>query len=90
MQAVRRGGSVIVVGLFGGSMDLPISTLPLRPITLQGSYVGSLADLQELVTAARKNGVPQIPIQKRPLEAAQDSLDDLKAGRVIGRVVLQP
>ena len=40
--------------------------------------------------AARKNGVPRIPIQQRPLEAAQDSLDDLKAGRVIGRVVLQP
>lgn len=90
MQAVRRGGSVIVVGLFGGSMDLPISTLPLRPITLQGSYVGSLADLQELVAAARENGVPKIPIQQRPLAAAQDSIDDLKAGRVIGRIVLQP
>jgi D-arabinose 1-dehydrogenase-like Zn-dependent alcohol dehydrogenase len=90
MQSVRRAGRVVVVGLFGGSLDLSLPLLPLRSITLQGSYVGSLAELQELVAMARAKGVPGIPVQLRPLEAAQDSLDDLKAGRVLGRVVLQP
>jgi D-arabinose 1-dehydrogenase-like Zn-dependent alcohol dehydrogenase len=90
MQALRRGGSVIVVGLFGGSMELAISTLPLRPFTLQGSYVGSLAELRELVAAAREKGVPGIPLVERPLDAAQASIDDLKAGRVVGRVILRP
>jgi D-arabinose 1-dehydrogenase-like Zn-dependent alcohol dehydrogenase len=90
MQSVRRAGRVVVVGLFGGSLDLALPMLPLRSITLQGSYVGSLAELQELVAMARTKGVPGIPVQLRPLEAAQQSLDDLQAGRVLGRVVLQP
>jgi D-arabinose 1-dehydrogenase-like Zn-dependent alcohol dehydrogenase len=90
MQSVRRAGRVVVVGLFGGSLDLALPLLPLRSITLQGSYVGSLAELRELVGMARARGVPQIPIQERPLAAAQESLEDLKAGRVLGRVVLHP
>lgn len=90
MQSVRRAGRVVVVGLFGGSLDLALPLLPLRSITLQGSYVGSLAELQELVAMARSKGVPDIPVQLRPLERAQESLDDLQAGRVVGRVVLQP
>jgi hypothetical protein len=31
-----------------------------------------------------------MPIESRPLDAAQQSLDDLRAGRVRGRVVLIP
>ena len=89
-QVIRRAGRVIVVGLFGGSLDLSLALLPLRPFTLQGSYVGSLAELKELVTAARAKGAPASPIQARPLQAAQESLEDLKAGRVVGRVVLTP
>lgn len=90
MQAVRRGGTLVVVGLFGGSLDLAVASLPLRALSLQGSFVGSLADLHELVALAQTEGVPQIPIVPRPLAAAQASLDDLKAGRVVGRIVLQP
>lgn len=90
MQAVRRGGKVVVVGLFGGALELSLPLLPLRSLTLQGSYVGSLAELQELVALARTKGAPQIPITDRPLDAAQQSLDDLREGRVVGRVVLHP
>ncbi|MBC5767986.1 alcohol dehydrogenase catalytic domain-containing protein [Ramlibacter sp. GTP1] len=90
MQVVHRGGKVVIVGLFGGALELSLPLLPLRALTLQGSYVGSLADLQELVTLARTKGAPQIPITERPLDAAQQSLDDLREGRVVGRVVLHP
>jgi D-arabinose 1-dehydrogenase-like Zn-dependent alcohol dehydrogenase len=90
MQAVRRGGTLVVVGLFGGSLDLAMASLPLRALSLQGSFVGSLADLQELVALASTERLPQIPIVPRPLADAQRSLDDLKAGRVVGRIVLQP
>ena len=90
MQAIRRGGRIIVVGLFGGSLELSLAMLPLRPMALEGSYVGSLAELQELVGLAQGKQAPSSPIVSRPLEAAQESLDDLRGGRVVGRVVLRP
>ena len=39
----------------------------------------------ELVKAGK---VKPIPMETRPLETAYDTLQDLKAGRITGRVVL--
>jgi len=52
--------------------------------------VGSLPELQELLVLARAGRVKPVPIETRPLDAAQQSLDDLRAGRIRGRVVLMP
>jgi D-arabinose 1-dehydrogenase-like Zn-dependent alcohol dehydrogenase len=90
LQAVRRAGQIVVVGMFGGSLELSLPLLPFRALTLRGSLVGSLSELRELVALAQAGAVPQIPIETRPLEAAHRSLEDLRGGRIIGRVVLQP
>lgn len=90
MGAVRKGGTVIMVGLFGGALDVSLPLLPLRAITLRGSYVGSLQELQELVTLARQGLLGPITVSERPLAAVAEALDDLKAGRVVGRVVVRP
>ena len=37
---------------------------------------------------ARAGKLSPLPIEERPLAAAQVALDDLRAGRVVGRVVL--
>ena len=49
-----------------------------------------LPELHELLALARDGRVKPMPIEVRPLDAAQQSLDDLRAGRVRGRVVLAP
>lgn len=90
VDSVRRGGSVTVVGLFGGDTPLSIAGLPLRMLTLQGSYVGSLEDLRELMALVREGRVPALPFSTRPLEGAYDALEELKAGKVVGRVILKP
>jgi propanol-preferring alcohol dehydrogenase len=46
--------------------------------------------MRALVALAREGRVTEIPVQTRPLEEAQRTLDDLKQGRVVGRVVLTP
>jgi len=85
-----KGGKAIVVGLFGGDITISTPAIPLKAMTIQGSYVGSLAELKELVDLVRRTGLPSVPIGKRPLTAAASALDDLKAGKVVGRVVLMP
>ena len=90
LAMLRKGGRLFVVGLFGGSIEIPIATLPLRVVSIAGSYVGSLPEFRELVALAREGRINQMPIETRPLEAVQRSLDDLAAGRVRGRVVLTP
>lgn len=90
MQALRRGGRLVLVGLIGGSIELQLPLLPIRALSLIGSFVGSLEEMRELMALARDGRVPEIPVQVRPLEDAQRTLDDLKQGRVVGRVVLRP
>lgn len=87
-QSVRRGGKVIVVGLFGGAMEMPLPMFPLRTITIQGSMVGSLDDARGMMELVRAGAVDPVPVTRRPLSAAGATLDDLRAGRIVGRVVL--
>jgi len=88
--AIRRGGSVVVVGLYGGLTTIPIITFPLRAMTLGGSFVGSLPEARELVTLLRSGKVATPLMEERPLSAANSAFADLRAGKVVGRVVLKP
>lgn len=88
--ALRKGGKLVVVGLFGGAFAMPIPMLPMRAISIMGAYVGSLAEATEMLALVRAGKVKPIPIEERPLSAASKSLDDLRHGHVHGRVVLMP
>jgi D-arabinose 1-dehydrogenase-like Zn-dependent alcohol dehydrogenase len=90
MNCLTKGGTLIVVGLYGGAVTVPTPYLPLRALTLRGSYTGSLAELEELVALVRSHALPYVPTRMRPLDEANAALADLKAGRVIGRQVLGP
>ena len=89
-QAVRRGGRVIIVGLFGGGMAMPIPMFPFRALTIGGSYVGSLAEAEEMMEMVRAGKIDPIPVREAPLSAASDVLTELREGKVVGRVVLVP
>jgi alcohol dehydrogenase, propanol-preferring len=85
-----KGGKLIIVGLFGGDITMPTPYFPMRAMTIQGSYVGSLTDMKELMELVARTGAPSVPMQERPLEDAGAALAELKAGKVVGRVVLRP
>lgn len=86
--AVRKGGSVIVVGMFGGAFSMPIPYFPMRAISIAGSYVGNLGEAREMLNLVQQGAVQPIPIQTRALSEANDSLNELRQGRVVGRCVL--
>lgn len=90
MKAARRGGHIVICGLMGGDITLPLATLPLRPLCIEGSYVGTLAELRELVDLAKRSSMRLIPVSRRPLDQVNQAIDDLQHGRIVGRAVLAP
>ena len=90
MRVLRKGGVYVCVGLFGDALTLPMPMIPLTMRTIVGSYVGTLEEMHELMALVREGKVAPIPYEVRPLDEAHNALMDLKAGKVEGRVVLQP
>lgn len=88
MDNVAPGGTIVVVGLFGGETPLSIPLLPLRQITLRGSYVGTLAELKALVAHMQAKTVRTVPVSTRPMAEVNAILADLEAGRIVGRCVM--
>jgi D-arabinose 1-dehydrogenase-like Zn-dependent alcohol dehydrogenase len=88
IAALRKGGRYVLCGLYGGELSHPLPPIAQRAIGIVGSYVGSLRELREVVALARMRKIKPTPIETRPAEAANSALEDLKAGRVVGRVVL--
>jgi D-arabinose 1-dehydrogenase-like Zn-dependent alcohol dehydrogenase len=88
--AVAKGGAVVIVGLIGGSFSMPVPMFPLRALTIMGSYVGSLAEAREMIALVKGGKVAPIPVELRGLEQTSHALDDLRAGRVVGRLVITP
>ena len=87
---VAKGGAAIVVGLIGGSFSMPVPMLPLRALTMMGSYVGSPTEAREMLELVKAGKVAPIPVELRPLAHAGATLDDLRAGKIVGRVVVTP
>jgi alcohol dehydrogenase len=86
--AIAKGGKVVVTGLLGGTFATAAAMFPLKAMTIEGTMTGTLAEARELMDLARAKRIAPIPISERPLAAAQSALDDIRAGRVLGRVVL--
>lgn len=90
LAASGRGGHIVVVGLMGGDITLSLPIIPMKPIKLEGSYVGTLPELQELVALMRDGKIQPMPVTSRPLNEVNDALQALAQGKVIGRTVLLP
>ena len=89
LAVLRKGGKLIVVGLYGGEITISLVVLVQRALMLQGSNVGTVAELKELVALARAGKLKPIPIEKRSLADVSRTLDQLKAGEIRGRVVIE-
>ena len=89
LAAVRKGGTVVCAGIH-------MTRIPGFPYaTLWGERV-----LRSVANLTRRDGeeflelAPRVPVRTHvttyPLRAANDALDDLRAGRLAGAAVLQP
>jgi D-arabinose 1-dehydrogenase-like Zn-dependent alcohol dehydrogenase len=90
LDSLIKGGKYIIVGLYGGDITLSLPPFTMRAITIQGSYTGSLTETRELIDLVKRTGLPAVPTATRRLEEVNSVLNELRAGKVVGRVVLTP
>jgi len=90
INLLRKRGRLVLVGLFGGSVELNLALMPLRAFKIIGSYTGKYTDLVELVSLAKKGVIKSVVSRRFKLEEANDALAQLKEGKIIGRAVIAP
>jgi NAD+-dependent secondary alcohol dehydrogenase Adh1 len=84
----REAGSYFVIG-YGGTLTIPTLDIISTERNIIGNIVGTYNDLAELMDLAEAGKVT-LHTRTYPLDAAQDALADLDAGRVRGRAILVP
>jgi propanol-preferring alcohol dehydrogenase len=90
LSVLRKRGNLVLVGLFGGSLELSLVTIPLKSITIQGAYTGNYNDMVELLDLTRKGTINPKITKRYQLSEANTALEDLKARKIIGRAVINP
>jgi D-arabinose 1-dehydrogenase-like Zn-dependent alcohol dehydrogenase len=85
---LAKGGKVVVTGLIGGGYATAVAMFALKAMAIEGTQTGTLAEARELIDLVRAKNIPPPPITERPLAQASATLDDLRGGRIVGRVVL--
>jgi propanol-preferring alcohol dehydrogenase len=89
-DSLTKGGKYVIVGLYGGDLTVSLPPIPMRALTIQGSYVGSVPEITELMELVRRTGLPDVPVATRPLDDVNAVMGELRAGKIVGRVVLTP
>ena len=90
LSLIRKRGNIILVGLFGGSVELSLVSIPLKAITIQGAYTGNYNDMLELIKLAQRGVINPIVSKHYKLDDANTALNDLKNRKIIGRAVINP
>ena len=87
---LRKRGNLVLVGLFGGSIELSLVTIPLKSLLIQGAYTGNYNDMVELLDLARQGTINPVISKRYTLDDANTALNDLKDRKIIGRAVINP
>ena len=87
-RALKRTGTLVLVGLSVSTYELPLVETVLKGITVRGSYLGPRGDLDEVFRAA-SDGSVRAHVEPYPLDAAPELLERMKRGELLGRAVVR-
>ncbi|MEO8025556.1 MAG: zinc-dependent alcohol dehydrogenase [Bryobacteraceae bacterium] len=89
LRCIRRGGTLAVVGVPPETVPLAMSSMVGGEYRIMGSSVGSRQELKEVLQLAA-DGKLKTHVETRPLDQAAAVLEEMQAGKLLARVVLQP
>jgi alcohol dehydrogenase, propanol-preferring len=87
--SLRPTGTLLVVGLPADDICFPPIMMAAGEVRIQATAVGTRDDLREVLAMATAGKV-RCQVTSRPLAQANEVLEDLRHGRIAGRVVLTP
>ncbi|KRA64320.1 MULTISPECIES: alcohol dehydrogenase [Rhizobium/Agrobacterium group] len=87
-NALGKGGTYVIVGLFGGAAPWALPLIAVRSLTIRGSYTGSPGEFAELMRLARNGAINPIPTTCYKLDEAENVLNNLAGGKIVGRAIL--
>ena len=88
-RLVRPGGRVVAVGYsITSSFSLPTPRFVLEEIELVGSRYVLMDELERAIRLVADGHVRMVIDRARPLEEINAAMEDLEAGRVVGRTVM--
>ena len=85
---LRRGGTIVFNGLPPGDFPASIFELVLKGLTVRGSIVGTRQDLAEALDFYAR-GLIHPTVSLRKLEEINTVFDEMKHGKIDGRVVIR-
>lgn len=88
-SAIRPTGTLLVVGLPAETIGFPPILMAALEINIHASAVGTREDLRNVLALAAA-GKLRCEVSTRPLAEANAALEDLRRGKISGRVVLTP
>ncbi|WP_019157895.1 alcohol dehydrogenase AdhP [Brevibacterium senegalense] len=84
----RRGGTIVFNGLPPGEFPAPIFDVVLKGLTIRGSIVGTRQDMVEALEFYAAGKIKPT-FSKRPLEDINAVFDEMRHGKIDGRVVIE-
>lgn len=89
LNSLGKNGKLVLVGVGGGEFPLSLPSLIFRPRSIIGTVTGSRQELREVIALAESGNFASGPITRMAKSAANEALEKLKMGEVIGRIVLE-
>jgi propanol-preferring alcohol dehydrogenase len=89
ISILAKGGSVVIVGLFGTTAKIPIAMTVLNEYKIFGSLWGNYNELRQVIELFNEGRIMN-NITKFRLDDINEAIKLLKEGQIIGRGVLIP
>lgn len=89
VKTLNRNGAIVVIGLFGKEVIMPLFETVIKEYQIYGSLWGNYDELREVIELAKESRLKH-RIQKFALSGVNDAIELLRHGNITGRAVIIP
>ncbi len=89
IRIISKGGAIVVVGLFGKLVKIPVAPMVINEYNICGSLWGNYNELREVIELQNQGKIIN-NIRKFKLDEINQAINLLKQGQIVGRGVIIP